>query len=69
MYGRLTFDRFCHEDEEHDPSEEFEEYLACSVCGDNGTYILPTNDTLLASHLYASIEHQVSRSVSGEGIR
>ncbi|KAF1984184.1 hypothetical protein K402DRAFT_336955 [Aulographum hederae CBS 113979] len=26
---------FCNEDEEHDPSEEFEEYLACSVCGDN----------------------------------
>jgi len=29
-------DRFCGEDEEHDPSEEFEEYLACAVCGDNG---------------------------------
>lgn len=28
--------RFCGEDEEHDPSEEFEEYLACAVCGDNG---------------------------------
>ncbi|WPH00262.1 Hypothetical protein R9X50_00308600 [Acrodontium crateriforme] len=26
---------FCGQDEEHDPSEEFEEYLACSVCGDN----------------------------------
>ncbi|KAK5130725.1 hypothetical protein LTR08_001712 [Meristemomyces frigidus] len=26
---------FCRQDEEHDPSEEFEEYLACSVCGDN----------------------------------
>ncbi|KAF2136171.1 uncharacterized protein K452DRAFT_237984 [Aplosporella prunicola CBS 121167] len=26
---------FCGEDEEHDPSEEFEEYLACLVCGDN----------------------------------
>ncbi|KAI9838319.1 MAG: hypothetical protein M1819_005587 [Sarea resinae] len=34
-----TIDRncciFCGEDEEHDPSEEFEEYLACAVCGDN----------------------------------
>lgn len=28
--------RFCGDDEEHDPSEEFEEYLACAVCGDNG---------------------------------
>ncbi|KAF2203985.1 hypothetical protein GQ43DRAFT_221747 [Delitschia confertaspora ATCC 74209] len=26
---------FCGEDEEHDPSPEFEEYLACAVCGDN----------------------------------
>ncbi|TKA64595.1 hypothetical protein B0A49_10383 [Cryomyces minteri] len=26
---------FCGEDELHDPSEEFEEYLACAVCGDN----------------------------------
>ncbi|CAF9916204.1 MAG: hypothetical protein HETSPECPRED_002793 [Heterodermia speciosa] len=26
---------FCLQDEEHDPSEEFEEYLACAVCGDN----------------------------------
>ncbi|TKX18218.1 MOZ/SAS-like protein 2 [Elsinoe australis] len=26
---------FCGQDEEHDPSEDFEEYLACAVCGDN----------------------------------
>ncbi|KAL8802589.1 MAG: hypothetical protein Q9200_006537, partial [Gallowayella weberi] len=26
---------FCGKDEEHDPSEEFEEYMACAVCGDN----------------------------------
>ncbi|CAK4019938.1 histone acetyltransferase, MYST family [Lecanosticta acicola] len=26
---------FCEQGEEDDPSEEFEEYLACSVCGDN----------------------------------
>lgn len=32
----LTLQSFCKEDEEHDPSEEFEEYLACAVCGDNG---------------------------------
>jgi len=28
---------FCGQDEDDDPSEDFEEYLACSVCGDNGT--------------------------------
>ncbi|KAH7093089.1 hypothetical protein FB567DRAFT_163159 [Paraphoma chrysanthemicola] len=26
---------YCNQDEEHDPSEDFEEYLACGVCGDN----------------------------------
>lgn len=26
---------FCQQDEENDPSEEFELYLACDVCGDN----------------------------------
>ncbi|OCL13819.1 hypothetical protein AOQ84DRAFT_282365, partial [Glonium stellatum] len=26
---------YCGEDEEHDPSEEFEEYLDCAVCGDH----------------------------------
>ncbi|KXL48714.1 hypothetical protein M433DRAFT_2811 [Acidomyces richmondensis BFW] len=26
---------FCGQDEEHDPSEEYEDYLSCSVCGDN----------------------------------
>ncbi|MCJ1444580.1 MAG: hypothetical protein MMC23_005082 [Stictis urceolatum] len=26
---------FCKQDEESDPSEEFEEYLSCAVCGDN----------------------------------
>ena len=27
--------RFCGLDEEHDPNEEFEEYMACAMCGDN----------------------------------
>jgi hypothetical protein len=35
----LTFPRsFCGQDEEHDPGEEFEEWLACAVCGDNGKF-------------------------------
>ena len=31
----LTNNRFCGQDEEHDPCEEFEDYMACAVCGDN----------------------------------
>jgi len=30
--------RFCGEDESNDPSEDFEEYLACASCGDNGEW-------------------------------
>jgi hypothetical protein len=30
--------RFCGQDEEHDPGEEFEEWFACDVCGDNGMF-------------------------------
>ncbi|KAF2154061.1 hypothetical protein K461DRAFT_223227 [Myriangium duriaei CBS 260.36] len=26
---------FCNQDEEHDPAEDYEEYLSCVVCGDN----------------------------------
>ncbi|KAL4865864.1 hypothetical protein BDV12DRAFT_141625 [Aspergillus spectabilis] len=26
---------FCNQDEDNDPSEEFEEYLSCAVCGDH----------------------------------
>lgn len=33
-----NFVRFCQQDEENDPSEEFELYLACGVCGDNGLF-------------------------------
>ena len=33
---RLTERSFCGQDEEHDPGEEYEEILACAVCGDNG---------------------------------
>ncbi|KAK5174052.1 Histone acetyltransferase [Saxophila tyrrhenica] len=35
--GNATASRcvFCGQDEEHDPGDEFEEYLACAVCGDN----------------------------------
>lgn len=30
---------FCGQDEDHDPSEEFEEYLTCTVCGDHCMFI------------------------------
>lgn len=26
---------FCGQNEDNDPSEEFEEYLTCTVCGDH----------------------------------
>lgn len=32
----LTRCRFCKQSEEHDPSEDFEEYLQCEFCGDGG---------------------------------
>jgi hypothetical protein len=28
---------YCNQDEMNDPSPDYEEYLACGVCGDNGT--------------------------------
>ncbi|KAI9806081.1 MAG: hypothetical protein M1833_004488 [Piccolia ochrophora] len=38
---------FCGEDEDHDPSEEYEEYMACAVCGDNShRQCARTNDSL-----------------------
>jgi histone acetyltransferase SAS3 len=38
MSKLIFYARFCKETEENDPSEEFEEYLACAVCGDNGEW-------------------------------
>ena len=31
----MTVLSFCYQDEDNDPGEEFELYLACEVCGDN----------------------------------
>ncbi|KAK3724793.1 Histone acetyltransferase [Vermiconidia calcicola] len=49
--GNVTGNRcvFCEQDEEHDPGEEFEEYLACSVCGDNAHRQCARNAGLLAA--------------------
>ncbi|KAF2164623.1 hypothetical protein M409DRAFT_67755 [Zasmidium cellare ATCC 36951] len=41
---------FCGESEENDPSEEFEEYLACSVCGDNAHRQCARNEGSLAEN-------------------
>ena len=30
---------FCGQNEDNDPSEEFEEYLTCTVCGDHCMFI------------------------------
>lgn len=32
---------FCKQDEESDPSEDFEAFLACRGCGENGTFSYP----------------------------
>jgi len=37
-YRNAKCRRFCGQDEYHDPGEDFEENLACAVCGDNGTF-------------------------------
>ena len=34
--GRPNLCVFCKQDEEHDPAEDFETFLACNSCGDNG---------------------------------
>ena len=51
----LTNFRFCQQDEENDPSEEFELYLACGVCGDNcwfsGLTCIFTRLTRLLQHI------------------
>lgn len=39
----LTLLRYCNEDEDNDPNEEFEEILSCVECGDMGKcYFLRT---------------------------
>ncbi|KAK4100541.1 hypothetical protein N658DRAFT_473072 [Parathielavia hyrcaniae] len=43
---------FCKQDEEHDPGEEFEAFLACTKCGDN-------------SHQQCARENQALRSENG----
>ena len=29
---------FCKQDEDHDPGEGLDDYMACIVCGDNGKF-------------------------------
>ncbi|KAF1812237.1 hypothetical protein P152DRAFT_397733 [Eremomyces bilateralis CBS 781.70] len=41
---------FCRQDEEHDPSEEFEEYLSCVVCGNNSHRQCARNENALVSN-------------------
>ena len=53
---RLTSASFCHEDEENDPNEDYEEYLACAVCGDNGEYLL----FFLIASLHVASEYSMS---------
>ncbi|KXT11688.1 hypothetical protein AC579_6481 [Pseudocercospora musae] len=41
---------YCHQSEENDPGEDFEEYLACSVCGDNAHRQCAREASSLAAH-------------------
>ena len=34
----MTISRYCNEDEDNDPNEEFEEILSCLECGDMGKW-------------------------------
>jgi hypothetical protein len=36
----ISISSFCQQDEDHDPAEEYEEYLACAICGDHGACTL-----------------------------
>jgi hypothetical protein len=49
--------RFCQQDEEHDPSEDFEEYLACAVCGDN-CMLISFKHSILSSKANIAVAHR-----------
>ena len=49
--------RFCEEGEENDPSEEFEEYMACAVCGDHCKYdrFMERRDAKMTSFFFVDL--------------
>ena len=49
---------FCGQNEEDDPSEDYEEYLACSVCGDHGK----SNSNFLSYQKYHMLHYQHTTS-------
>ncbi|KAG7105462.1 Histone acetyltransferase mst2 like protein [Verticillium longisporum] len=46
---------FCKQDEEHDPGEDFEDYLMCSHCGENSHQFCARETGALRSHDDASL--------------
>lgn len=56
MHQADVVSRYCKQSEENDPGEEFEEYLACLVCGDNGK---------CAPHCPQRQQLQLSKSING----
>ncbi|KAG7141077.1 Histone acetyltransferase mst2 like protein [Verticillium longisporum] len=46
---------FCKQDEEHDPGEDFEDYLMCSHCGENSHQYCARETGALRSHNDASL--------------
>jgi histone acetyltransferase SAS3 len=71
----LNLCRFCQQDEEHDPSADFEEYLACAVCGDNCMLTLKTGLFRLdeadeaAAHRQCARDADALKSEDGESNR
>ena len=59
----INLNSFCGQDEENDPCEEFEEYMACAVCGDNCKL---TYWHLQHHHLFLS-SHDFSSSTANRG--
>ncbi|RQM07704.1 hypothetical protein DH86_00001725, partial [Scytalidium sp. 3C] len=59
---------FCNQDEENDPSEEFELYLACGVCGDNEAenWFCPT---CVTNNLVQTAETPFSEDRPGQATR
>ena len=67
--------RFCNQDEDHDPSEEYEEYLTCAVCGDHcmlicgplrlNRYLTIVTDLANPAHRQCAREQDALRDTEG----
>lgn len=57
--------RYCKLDEDNDPSPEFEEYLSCAQCGDNGEFSVGRFDLRCGnSHVVGPAHRQCARDAN-----